>query len=547
MQVNLAATALTALGIDPSSRAAVQPTDVATVAATEAAAMSVPSKEEQKLDSALASALSALMTQVAASSPKQTEAAAVQPIVPETEAAKTPSATSVALDTKSDLASVGTTAAGTPVAEPQQPLETSVREVSTVPPHDSDAPDSPLPAFEPKPTEGKAASETSADTDLSAIAERFAKEVASRLEKASPTREKAPAERPPDKTQAAENLPPTLKRLLSHLPSEVRELFTTLRGMSQRMLRDGASFNEVAAAFRAALKSTVRYAHTIEVATQVRSRPDVANSATTAAHAASEAANQTARSTEAADNPLAGIFSKRGEKISPKAPTAVGDVAPTTAKTEAAKAPEVITDVRTLRLQELASEVGHIGRDGQGREDGAVKPATKTEAADAHGAPFSVRDLPSHTQPDTVAKASTEARFQEVATKVLEQASELAAQGGKRTLTVRLDPPELGTVDITIHSRGSKVEAHIVATNSEVRFAVEGNRQALTEALARHGLELSSLLVGSDRPGGGSSRHTEAAFQPPAYRFEAEAALTEAVSRSAARWAWQVGALDYVI
>jgi flagellar hook-length control protein FliK len=509
-------------------------TDVASLAGTEAAATGAPNREEQKLDSALASSLSALFTQVAAIASQAKEAATTDPNVPDTEAAKNPSVTTP--KTKSDLASVATTPAGIPAIKEKQPLETSVREASTVPPSNGEAPDSPL-LF----------SKTEA---LTTIAERFAQEVASRLANTS-SREKASSERAPSKTEAAENLPPALERLLERVPSEVRQLITTLRQISHRMLRDGTSFSDVAAAFRAALKSTVRYAHSSEMATQLRSRPDVASAVT-------EAATPAWSATEVAANDVAHTFNKRGDRVPPTSPSAIGDLA-TTAAADAEAAPPLttvrsalreilppITDVRTLHFREISQArlTKPIGDPGDGD---AIKAAPKTTAADAHAAPFAVRDLPSGSYPDTVAKASTEARFAEVASKLFEQASELAAQGGRRTLAVRLDPPELGTVDITIHSRGAKVEAQIVASSPEVRFAVEGNRQALTEALARHGLELSSLSVGSERSGGGAHRYTEAAFQPPAYRFAPEAALTEAVSRSAARWAWQVGALDYII
>jgi len=535
MQVNLAATALTALGVSPGSPQAESLTDVASLAGTEAAATGAPNREEQKLDSALASSLSALFTQVAAIASQAKEAATTDPNVPDTEAAKNPSVTTP--KTKSDLASVATTPAGIPAIKEKQPLETSVREASTVPPSNGEAPDSPL-LF----------SKTEA---LTTIAERFAQEVASRLANTS-SREKASNERAPSKTEAAENLPPALKRLLERVPTEVRQLITTLRQISHRMLRDGTSFSDVAAAFRAALKSTVRYAHSSEMATQVRSRSDVASAVT-------EAATPAWSATEVAANDVAHTFSKRGDRVHPTSPSAIEDLATTAAAADAEAAPpptavrsalrEIlppITDVRTLHFSEISQArlTKPIGDPGDGDE---TKAAPKTTAADVHAAPFAVRDLPSGSYPDTVAKASTEARFAEVASKLFEQASELAAQGGRRTLAVRLDPPELGTVDITIHSRGAKVEAQIVASSPEVRFAVEGNRQALTEALARHGLELSSLSVGSERSGGGAHRYTEAAFQPPAYRFAPEAALTEAVSRSAVRWAWQVGALDYII
>lgn len=563
MQVNLAATALSALGLEAIvGGKSEEASDVAFASQTEAAATAPTQKDLTTVDEALASALARAFNGApeteAKTQPSNTQAGAdadtaaapilttaAETMTDGTEAAntKTPAlfATAigdVALTQESDLASLGTTAAGTPVALEAQ--ETSVAGASTVPPHTDPEVDSPLPAFVPA-EESEAANghRSPAAPETEAASASAKPNPDSATAPVATVRERASSEAANAPETTARPLPPRLESMLSRMPTELREAITSVREMAHTMLSRGARVGEVVSAIRAAVAAAVRESAHPGIATHVRAstgaliadvvaqfrRGGIVREPMTSVAEVSTSAEATrtaditngdlpiAPETEAsfADSPL---LSKGGERTTT-------DVA-TIFQRETSEATVTVQPTKTTVAEEPN---GEVPTDAKGTPVGA--PMTAAQSSDG----------------TTIAQRATEARFAPVIQKVTEQIADLVSSA-RKSLTLRLDPPDLGSVDITIHSRGSKIEAHVLASNADVRSALQVNRNALTEALAQHGLELSSLLVGDDRSGSSAHRFTEAANQAPAYRFESESAVAEAVARSAARWNWASTALD---
>lgn len=115
-----------------------------------------------------------------------------------------------------------------------------------------------------------------------------------------------------------------------------------------------------------------------------------------------------------------------------------------------------------------------------------------------------------------------------------------------RSLTLRLDPPELGRIDLTVRTVGQRVEANIMASNADVRALMENNREQLLRALQNHGLELGSMFIGH---GNGSREETHkdaAAARTLSWRPEAVSG-TAASSVSADYGMWRTSGVDVTV
>lgn len=564
MQVNLATTALTARGLEAIVGGKNgEASEIAFASQSEAAATTPTQKDLTTVDEALASALARALNGAAgteakpqlsntqagaeadtADAPILTTAAETMTEGTEAASSKTPAllATAVgdvALTQESDLANLGTTAAGTPVALEAQ--ETSVAGASTVPPHADPEVDSPLPAFVPAEESEAANGHRSPAAPATEAASAPAKPNPDHATAPAATvRERASTESANAPETTARPLPPRLESMLSRMPTELREAITSVREMAHTMLSRGARVGEVVSAIRAAVAAAVRESANPGLATQLRvgtgaliadvaaqfqRGPIVRQPVTAVADVATTAAASTGSTDSAAGD-------------APVAPETEAAFADSPLLAQGGEQPT--TNVRTLFLRETSQATVTV----KPTKPSVAPEPTGEVPSDAKGTPIGTPMTAAQSSDGTtIAQRATEARFAPVIHKVTEQIADLATTA-KKSLTLRLDPPELGTVDITIHSRGSKIEAHVLASNADVRSALQVNRHALTEALAQHGLELSSLLVGDDRSGSSAHRFTEAANQAPAYRFESESAVAEAVARSAARWNWASTALD---
>mgnify|MGYP002336186114 CR=1 FL=1 len=118
---------------------------------------------------------------------------------------------------------------------------------------------------------------------------------------------------------------------------------------------------------------------------------------------------------------------------------------------------------------------------------------------------------------------------------VAERLEQLASRPGE-TITIRLDPADLGTVTLSLRSFDGKVEAQIGASSDQVRRALEAGSSQLGRALESKGIQVSQMSFSSDlasgnQPSGqgghqphGLKEHQRAAtFQPEQAHASAEA------------------------
>lgn len=149
-------------------------------------------------------------------------------------------------------------------------------------------------------------------------------------------------------------------------------------------------------------------------------------------------------------------------------------------------------------------------------------------------------------QNETTAKLEQPSFREALINKVSEQIKELFEMKQPRSLTLRLDPPELGRIDLTVRTVGQRVEANIMASNADVRALMENNREQLLRALQNHGLELGSMFIGH---GNGSREETHkdaAAARTLSWRPEAVSG-TAASSVSADYGMWRTSGVDVTV
>ena len=84
---------------------------------------------------------------------------------------------------------------------------------------------------------------------------------------------------------------------------------------------------------------------------------------------------------------------------------------------------------------------------------------------------------------------------------------------GRRSgsVTVRLNPTDLGTITLTVKSLGSRVDTDIKASHEDVRLALQAHRQDLVQNVESRGLTMNSFNVGQEaQPQSGGQDHRAA-------------------------------------
>jgi flagellar hook-length control protein FliK len=86
---------------------------------------------------------------------------------------------------------------------------------------------------------------------------------------------------------------------------------------------------------------------------------------------------------------------------------------------------------------------------------------------------------------------------------------------GKSEIHIRLDPPSLGTVRMSVSTVGDSVRATVVAENQAVKQTIESNLNQLRDAIANQGLKVESftVVVGGDPGQKGFQQAGREAFQ----------------------------------
>jgi flagellar hook-length control protein FliK len=69
----------------------------------------------------------------------------------------------------------------------------------------------------------------------------------------------------------------------------------------------------------------------------------------------------------------------------------------------------------------------------------------------------------------------------------------------RNSLTVRLDPPELGVVELRLQATGGEVQAWLSAERDLTRQLLQQAQQYLREQLESRGLQLTHFDVGAQR------------------------------------------------
>ncbi|MEM4409850.1 MAG: flagellar hook-length control protein FliK, partial [Candidatus Caldarchaeum sp.] len=72
-----------------------------------------------------------------------------------------------------------------------------------------------------------------------------------------------------------------------------------------------------------------------------------------------------------------------------------------------------------------------------------------------------------------------------------------------KTIQIQLEPPELGSVLLSVYAVGNRIDAEILAINPDVRHYLETHREQIAAALQSRGLELASFTVSDHGRQGG--------------------------------------------
>jgi hypothetical protein len=124
----------------------------------------------------------------------------------------------------------------------------------------------------------------------------------------------------------------------------------------------------------------------------------------------------------------------------------------------------------------------------------------------------------------------------------------LHLRDGNSSVTIRLEPPELGSLRVEIATRGGAVTASIESPNAAVRNLLETNLQALKDSLSQAGIKVDSFLVSS---GADFSQFAQRGNNPwqrsrnshrgqgnPDEQIAAAAPVTASGTQSAASYSW---------
>jgi len=134
--------------------------------------------------------------------------------------------------------------------------------------------------------------------------------------------------------------------------------------------------------------------------------------------------------------------------------------------------------------------------------------------------------MPSELSPHVVSPSTPESRaVQRIETRplmntVIERLQEMLESKREKTVTIQLDPPELGKLSITVRTRGQRVETEILVSHPDVRTVLEANREQLVHALNSRGLHLGGMHIGSQANPHRESLPSAVTPMPPVWRQE---------------------------
>ncbi|MBS1712707.1 MAG: flagellar hook-length control protein FliK [Armatimonadetes bacterium] len=160
-----------------------------------------------------------------------------------------------------------------------------------------------------------------------------------------------------------------------------------------------------------------------------------------------------------------------------------------------------------------------------------VDPVEGSESVEAVStpAPTAAAHSPKSSERAPLPKETVDSVHRQVADRIETMVS------GRRSgsVTVKLNPTDLGTITLTVKNLGSRVDTEIKASNEDVRLALQAHRQDLVQNVESRGLTMNSFNVGQDaQPQGGQDHRS--AFVEAQRQANLKAAVTSAPeSRSA--------------
>ena len=93
----------------------------------------------------------------------------------------------------------------------------------------------------------------------------------------------------------------------------------------------------------------------------------------------------------------------------------------------------------------------------------------------------------------------------------------LSRLGDNTTLSIRLDPPELGTLRVSVTSQSGVLTTQLESSNAVVRGILETHLPALKEALSSAGVEISEFSVSSGTDFGAQAQRQQQTWQSPRF------------------------------
>jgi flagellar hook-length control protein FliK len=108
-----------------------------------------------------------------------------------------------------------------------------------------------------------------------------------------------------------------------------------------------------------------------------------------------------------------------------------------------------------------------------------------------------------HSAPETVTTPTLVTQFPEV---MATHARMISHHGGPHEFQLRLDPPDLGEVNVRLIAAGDRIQAEVLVGNDAVRRMIESQLPDLRQRLEAAGLQLSNCDVNTQSDHGRSER-----------------------------------------
>lgn len=202
---------------------------------------------------------------------------------------------------------------------------------------------------------------------------------------------------------------------------------------------------------------------------------------------------------------------RRSAGVPPATPnTATSLSAPTEVSHEAALTSSIVTvsGIEHQKPAVIASGVSNDALPGQSpdapRQPNAPAPAHAPTIAMDGDRPASIAAYSPHQPADAGRSPSPPApSVAEQLTHAFVAHAETLGRGGRTDFHLRLEPPQLGTVQIHLRATDHNVSARVIVAVEGTRRLLEGHAHQLRQSLAQAGLSLSGFDVSRDSGGSG--------------------------------------------